>query len=43
MLEQIGGECTGAVTLIPEGEALPERNVQLQHALYAGTQRATAP
>jgi serine/threonine-protein kinase HipA len=26
MLEQIGGECAGAVTFIPTGEALPERN-----------------
>jgi serine/threonine-protein kinase HipA len=26
MLEQIGGECAGAVTFIPAGEALPERN-----------------
>lgn len=26
MLEQIGGECAGAVTFIPSGESLPERN-----------------
>jgi serine/threonine-protein kinase HipA len=26
MLEQIGGECAGAVTFIPAGETLPERN-----------------
>ena len=26
MLEQIGGECAGAVTFIPAGENLPERN-----------------
>ena len=26
MLEQIGGECAGAVTFIPAGTALPERN-----------------
>ncbi len=26
MLEQIGGECAGAVTFIPAGEKLPERN-----------------
>lgn len=26
MLEQIGGECAGAVTFVPSGEALPERN-----------------
>ncbi|MGO9200006.1 MAG: type II toxin-antitoxin system HipA family toxin [Limisphaerales bacterium] len=26
MLEQIGGECAGAVTFIPAGESLPERN-----------------
>jgi serine/threonine-protein kinase HipA len=26
MLEQIGGECAGAVTFIPAGGALPERN-----------------
>jgi serine/threonine-protein kinase HipA len=26
MLEQIGGECAGAVTFMPVGEALPERN-----------------
>ncbi len=26
MLEQIGGECAGAVTFIPAGQALPERN-----------------
>lgn len=26
MLEQIGGECAGAVTFIPAGEALPESN-----------------
>jgi serine/threonine-protein kinase HipA len=26
MLEQIGGECAGAVTFIPAGDALPERN-----------------
>jgi serine/threonine-protein kinase HipA len=26
MLEQIGGECAGAVTFIPRGEKLPERN-----------------
>jgi serine/threonine-protein kinase HipA len=26
MLEQIGGECAGAVTCIPTGEKLPELN-----------------
>jgi serine/threonine-protein kinase HipA len=26
MLEQIGGECAGAVTFIPTGQTLPERN-----------------
>lgn len=26
MLEQIGGECAGAVTFLPEGQPLPERN-----------------
>jgi serine/threonine-protein kinase HipA len=26
MLEQIGGECAGAVTFLPTGERLPERN-----------------
>src|ERR1035437_7052487 len=26
MLEWIGGECAGAVTFIPSGQALPERN-----------------
>jgi serine/threonine-protein kinase HipA len=26
MLERIGGECAGAVTFIPSGEALPARN-----------------
>jgi serine/threonine-protein kinase HipA len=26
MLEQIGGECAGAVTFMPAGEGLPERN-----------------
>ncbi len=26
MLEQIGGECAGAVTFVPAGENLPERN-----------------
>jgi serine/threonine-protein kinase HipA len=26
MLEQIGGECAGAVTFIPQGQPLPERN-----------------
>ena len=26
MLERIGAECTGAVTLVPTGEPLPERN-----------------
>ncbi len=26
MLEQIGGECAGAITFIPAGEALPERD-----------------
>lgn len=26
MLEKIGGECAGAVTFIPEGEPLPEKN-----------------
>jgi len=26
MLEQIGGECAGAVTFIPTGESLPDRN-----------------
>ena len=26
MLERIGGECAGAVTFIPSGQALPERN-----------------
>lgn len=26
MLERIGGECAGAVTFIPEGQALPTRN-----------------
>ena len=26
MLEQIGGECAGAVTFVPAGEKLPERN-----------------
>jgi serine/threonine-protein kinase HipA len=25
MLEQIGGECAGAVTFLPQGEAMPER------------------
>ena len=28
MLEQIGGECAGAVTFIPAGEALPDNNYQ---------------
>src|SRR6186997_2370309 len=26
MLERIGGECAGAVTFLPHGERLPERN-----------------
>src|SRR5271163_5361114 len=26
MLEKIGGECAGAVTFIPHGQGLPERN-----------------
>lgn len=26
MLERIGGECAGAVTFVPEGQKLPERN-----------------
>src|SRR6202789_3226730 len=26
MLEQIGGECAGAVTFVPTGEPLPKRN-----------------
>lgn len=26
MLEQIGGECAGAVTFVPKGQPLPERN-----------------
>src|ERR1035437_4538237 len=26
MLERIGGECAGAVTFLPAGETLPERN-----------------
>jgi len=26
MLEQIGGECAGAVTFVPAGELLPERS-----------------
>src|SRR3954451_20429178 len=26
MLERIGGECAGAVTFIPSGDAVPERN-----------------
>src|SRR5271169_6196939 len=26
MLEQIGGECAGAVTFVPAGQSLPERN-----------------
>jgi len=26
MLEQIGGECAGAVTFVPAGESLPEKN-----------------
>src|ERR1700735_4285523 len=26
MLEQIGGECAGAITFVPAGTALPERN-----------------
>ncbi len=26
MLEQIGGECAGAVTFVPKGEALPEKD-----------------
>lgn len=28
LLEQIGGECAGAVTFIPEGQALPEADAQ---------------
>jgi serine/threonine-protein kinase HipA len=30
MLERIGGECAGAVTLLPAGAALPEHNDQYQ-------------
>jgi serine/threonine-protein kinase HipA len=30
MLEKIGGECAGAVTLLPAGEPLPEHNNQYQ-------------
>lgn len=30
MLEQIGGECAGAVTFIPVGQSLPERNYSYQ-------------
>lgn len=31
MLEQIGGECAGAVTFIPKGECLTERNDRYRH------------
>jgi serine/threonine-protein kinase HipA len=31
MLEQIGGECAGAVTFIPAGATLPERNYRYRH------------
>ena len=33
MLEEIGGECAGAVTFIPTGDALPERQGQYQPLL----------
>ena len=31
MLEQIGGECAGAVTFVPAGQALPERQDHYRH------------
>ena len=31
MLEQIGGECAGAVTFIPSGQPFPERNDRYRH------------
>ncbi len=31
MLEQIGGECAGAVTFIPAGQSLPERKDRYRH------------
>ncbi len=39
MLEQIGGECAGAVTFIPVGQSLPDRNYryrQLSDEVLAG-------
>jgi serine/threonine-protein kinase HipA len=36
MLEQIGGECAGAVTFIPAGAPLPERNYGYR-TLFPGT------
>ena len=42
MLEQIGGECAGAVTFIPAGQALPDRNYryrQLSDEALAGILR----
>jgi len=31
MLEQIGGECAGAVTFLPQGEPLPDRQYAYRH------------
>ena len=35
MLEQIGGECAGAVTFIPSGQPLPVRNYRYRRAASA--------
>jgi serine/threonine-protein kinase HipA len=47
MLEQIGGECAGAVTFIPAGEKLPERKLQLppvdRRKTGGNSQNAAAP
>lgn len=34
MLERIGGECAGAVTFIPAGESLPERDDRYRHLTH---------
>ena len=41
MLEQIGGECAGAVTFIPGGRGSARTQLRLPHALFARTRRDT--
>ena len=41
MLEQIGGECAGAVTFLPLGQSPPRAQLQLPHTLPARTRSDT--